>query len=312
MDTKPWWQSKTIWGGAIQALVVGLSLFHVNIADQAEPLTNGLYALGGLIGVIMVIVGRVKARTNITLTKEDNAPRVGGGPLMMLVVAFLIPALFFAGCAEGPVRPASPVAVVGTDFQRAASQALQAYADYKAGNVSLTWALQEMFSAYPLSAKSGADVKALVKAWTGNTGDSQALADKLSPDLRRVHRASGSENGRARADHDVRRGEQRTVAGLTNRMKNRNLATDRHGILTDPRRPFFLSVFHPCSSVAPLAWRSPRHHPLNPSHPRLSFSRSSAPRKPTSITSLPRKRSSRSARTGARTSAGKSPRRNFA
>lgn len=98
---------------------------------------------------------------------------------------FALPALIAAtllcsSCANGPIYPNSPVAIVGSDFQQAAADALQAYADYKAGNVSLTWALMKMFNAYSLSAKSWADVKALIKAWTGNAGDSQILADRLA------------------------------------------------------------------------------------------------------------------------------------
>ena len=74
----------------------------------------------------------------------------------------------------------SPIGIVGTDFQKAAAEALQAYADYKAGNGNMTWALSKMFNAYSLYAKTAPDVKALVAAWTGNAGDSRALMDRLA------------------------------------------------------------------------------------------------------------------------------------
>ncbi len=177
MDTKPWWQSKTIWGGVVQALVFVLGIFHVNIADLSDQITNGVYAVGAFIGVILVIVGRVKATKAIS----SQPPPTVGGPLMRIcVIGAICGSIFFAGCAGGPIYPQSPAAVVGSDFQVAAHDALAAWADYKAGNVDLAWALQKMFSAYTDLATAPADVKALVKAWTGNTGDSQALADRLA------------------------------------------------------------------------------------------------------------------------------------
>jgi hypothetical protein len=37
-----------------------------------------------------------------------------------------------------------------------------------------------MFNAYALSAQTSTDVKALIAQWTGNTGDSKALMDRLA------------------------------------------------------------------------------------------------------------------------------------
>src|SRR5205809_6948986 len=115
MDTKPWWQSKTIWGAIISALITGLSLFHVNIADLGPDLTTGVLGAVGLVSTIMVIVGRVKgAGTIITTTKED------GGSTMprLFLLPWLAGALCVGGvagltsCANptGPVYPNSPVA----------------------------------------------------------------------------------------------------------------------------------------------------------------------------------------------------------
>lgn len=84
------------------------------------------------------------------------------------------------GCANGPVYPNSPIAVVGSDFTADAAAAIRAYADYKGGNVNMTWALQQAFNAYALSAKTAADVKALVNAWAGGNVDAQKLADRLA------------------------------------------------------------------------------------------------------------------------------------
>jgi hypothetical protein len=74
---------------------------------------------------------------------------------------------------------ASPIAAVGQDFAKEAAAAMQAYADYKAGNVSLTWALQTMFNAYADATTATSDVHALIKAWTGNSGDAQTLRDRI-------------------------------------------------------------------------------------------------------------------------------------
>jgi sulfur relay (sulfurtransferase) DsrC/TusE family protein len=98
-----------------------------------------------------------------------------------LIAALLIPAvLFTSSCARGPVYSGSAAANVATDVQAAATAALQAYAQYKAGNVNLTWALSHGAYAYQDILRTSADVKAFVKAWTGNTGDSQKLANRLA------------------------------------------------------------------------------------------------------------------------------------
>lgn len=181
MDTKPWWQSKTIWGALISALVTGLSLFKINIVDLAPDLTTGVLGAVGLVSTIVVIVGRVKgAGTIITATKQDGGSTIPPARLFLLIAALIGCSVTLPGCAQGPVYPHSPASIVGDDFQVAAHDALAAYAEYKAGNANITWALQKMFNAYSLYAQTAPDVKALIKAWTGNAGDSQALADRLA------------------------------------------------------------------------------------------------------------------------------------
>jgi hypothetical protein len=204
MDTKPWWQSKTIWGVLVAFIAQLLKGRGVDISAEAPQLIDGILNAVSLVGTILAIYGRVRA-SKLIAPKPDEAT-VGGGPRLPLLIAFLLPAFVFAssigrwaldvgrwtfflilvfclltaGCATGPVYPSSPVAVVGSDFQKAAAEALQAYADYKSGNVDLTWALTKMFSAYSEYAQDSSDVKALIAAWTGNAGDSQELADRLA------------------------------------------------------------------------------------------------------------------------------------
>ena len=64
MNTKPWWQSKTILGaiaGGVPTAVVILKYFGVDITDLSGSLSTGLLGLLGLIGTIVAIVGRFKA-----------------------------------------------------------------------------------------------------------------------------------------------------------------------------------------------------------------------------------------------------------
>jgi hypothetical protein len=134
-------------------------------------------------GAMTIRAAIKKLCLQISNDPELDEPVVPGKPLISrapIVALLLIPALFFAGCAQGPVMPGSPVAIVGGDFQEAAAEALQAYADYKAGNGNLVWAMQKMFNAYSLYGATSTDVKALIKAWAGSGTDGQTLADKLA------------------------------------------------------------------------------------------------------------------------------------
>jgi flagellar motility protein MotE (MotC chaperone) len=89
-------------------------------------------------------------------------------------------AILFSGCATAPLSTPAPAAAVASDVKAAAAQALEAYADYKAGNVNLLWSLSKGATAYQTLVKDASDIKALVQAWTGNTGDSQKLAARLA------------------------------------------------------------------------------------------------------------------------------------
>lgn len=179
MDIKTWSNSKTIWGGiiaAIPTLTVILKYFGIDIADVAGPLGDGIAGLAGLVAIVMVIVGRVKARFKIGTSSPLASPMI-----KLIVAAVVLPSLLFTtSCTQGPVYPGSPTAKVGADFQAAATQAIAAYAEYKKGNVDITWALSKMFDAYSLYQTGATDVKQLIASWTGKTGDSQALADRLA------------------------------------------------------------------------------------------------------------------------------------
>jgi sulfur relay (sulfurtransferase) DsrC/TusE family protein len=102
---------------------------------------------------------------------------------MKTLSAFLIltSAFFLGSCAQFPnANTTSPAANVASDVQRAATEAIADYADIKSGNANMAWALSKGAYAYEALVKTSADIKSLAKAWTGNTGDSQKLADKLA------------------------------------------------------------------------------------------------------------------------------------
>lgn len=70
MQPKPFFQSKTIVGAVLMAVSLALQFYQVD-ASQGEldkaalDLGNAIEGITGLIGFIMVIVGRVKAKTPI-------------------------------------------------------------------------------------------------------------------------------------------------------------------------------------------------------------------------------------------------------
>jgi hypothetical protein len=178
MDTKPWYQSKTIWGVVVAFLAQILKPRGVDISAESPQLVDGILNVVSFAATLFAIYGRIRASKLIKPKSDDTTV---GGPLMhvLLAAAIIGCSLTLPSCVEGPVYPKSPVAVVGDDFHKAAAEALQAYAEYKAGNANITWALVKMFNAYSLYTKSAPDVKALITAWTGNAGDSQELADRL-------------------------------------------------------------------------------------------------------------------------------------
>lgn len=72
METKKWYQSKTIWGSIVTVLAVLLSIVtgqHVIIPEEQAQLVDKIVAVvddvGVLVGVILTIYGRVKAEKRI-------------------------------------------------------------------------------------------------------------------------------------------------------------------------------------------------------------------------------------------------------
>ncbi len=66
MDTKQWWESKTVWGGliAVGAAVAGAFGVTVDGAAQNE-IAEYAVAIAGAIGGLLAIYGRIKAGKTI-------------------------------------------------------------------------------------------------------------------------------------------------------------------------------------------------------------------------------------------------------
>jgi len=68
MDTKAWWQSKTVWGVILTVVGMVLAHWHVSfITDDATSTTVDDFAgkVGELAGPALSLYGRLKANTTI-------------------------------------------------------------------------------------------------------------------------------------------------------------------------------------------------------------------------------------------------------
>ena len=65
-ENKPWYQSKTIWGGviAVSAAVGGAFGLHIDASTQAG-IVDACAVLGGGVGGLLAIVGRLMAQHKV-------------------------------------------------------------------------------------------------------------------------------------------------------------------------------------------------------------------------------------------------------
>lgn len=101
--------------------------------------------------------------------------------LKLLAVIYLGPCLafgliLFGGCTTVPIQGTSPAAATGQDLNVLAAEATQVWADYKAGRVNYAYAVAKALYTYQTLLKTSADVKALVKAWSGDGTYAEKLA----------------------------------------------------------------------------------------------------------------------------------------
>ena len=63
---KKWYESKGVWGGIVALLAVIVGAFGYAIApEDTQGLVDALSAIGGAVGAILAIYGRVKAKDKI-------------------------------------------------------------------------------------------------------------------------------------------------------------------------------------------------------------------------------------------------------
>lgn len=72
MDKKPWYQSITVWGAALVTIsAVLLPMFGkpeiaTTIQEQQTSIMEILTKIGEVVGLAVVIIGRFRAKTNLT------------------------------------------------------------------------------------------------------------------------------------------------------------------------------------------------------------------------------------------------------
>lgn len=65
-ETKPWWQSKTIWGSVVMVIAVVAQFFNVSIDDAARSeIVEILSSLGGVVGAALAVFGRITATAKL-------------------------------------------------------------------------------------------------------------------------------------------------------------------------------------------------------------------------------------------------------
>lgn len=69
-ESKPWWASKTVWGGLIAVLASLAAAFGFDIgpADQ-EAIVASVVSIAGAVGGLLAVYGRVKADRKVGKAK---------------------------------------------------------------------------------------------------------------------------------------------------------------------------------------------------------------------------------------------------
>ena len=64
--TKPWWQSKTVWGGLVTLLAVILGAFGYDLGtEDQKQLVEILSQIAASVGAVIAIYGRLTATKRI-------------------------------------------------------------------------------------------------------------------------------------------------------------------------------------------------------------------------------------------------------
>lgn len=109
-ETKSFWKSKTIWGVIVTAvsLVASLSGHNIDDTTQTELINVGV-TIGGVVGSILAIYGRMKADKPIKKEKSNKSTEV-------LILLLLIP-VTLQGCALANLQPHEKALVIGEELK---------------------------------------------------------------------------------------------------------------------------------------------------------------------------------------------------
>lgn len=71
-EKKPWYESLTVWGAALTTVfllilpITGRADLAKVVSESQVDISNTLTAIGGIVGTILTIIGRVKATKKLT------------------------------------------------------------------------------------------------------------------------------------------------------------------------------------------------------------------------------------------------------
>ena len=77
MESKQWWKSTTIWGSIFLLASLVLTQFGIDFspdeqAQAANAVVLAIDAIMGVVGIILTVIGRFKAKTKLTLRKPKE------------------------------------------------------------------------------------------------------------------------------------------------------------------------------------------------------------------------------------------------
>lgn len=117
MDSKIWWQSRTILGAVAMIIIAILDRLHIKVPDDTQDqIVDILLQIGTAASASLTIYGRIKANTKLTLKKPDDGGEGGKGPGINLLLVGLL-SLSLMGCGETwkaaiPPKPKTPAQAV--------------------------------------------------------------------------------------------------------------------------------------------------------------------------------------------------------
>jgi hypothetical protein len=136
MNTKNWWESKTIWASFVSMLITVLGLIHVSISSATgADVTTWLATAGTLITSAIAIYGRAKATTVISPAASSKP---SGTSLNAIILALLFPAFFLLSLLSGCAQLSAPTPAFVTADQATYSAIAPEYSAYVAADASLT------------------------------------------------------------------------------------------------------------------------------------------------------------------------------